>query len=778
MNRALKCRFIGFILLIFVFAGEIIGQTFLIHGYIRNQASGEPLSYAYCTDTLSKKTVFSNEEGYFNMQCNGKTIIRFSFVGCIPKLVEISQLRDTLLTVWLIPDTMESVWVNAREKLFLQTMLGKVSVSSSQINRSPSFIGVPDGLKSLAQLPGITTGKEGFSYLYVRGGALGQNLILLDGIPLFYYNHAAGLVSAINTYAVENIELYKSGFPAQYGNCSSSVIDFRVREGNKQKFTAKAEIGTLSTQAFLEGPLSQSHKSSYLIAARATYFDILNIPKYLRYLDTTEYYKDMNSYDGVSFLSMNAFDINFKLTQELSTSSKVYMHVFTSQDFLTSIQNTGISNLKNGYRNSNVVVSSGLQSSLSSKIFLNVRIGYSNNYTRNFDYNEQKNDITEKTDNWVKSFSQYGLAKLSLDFFASNSMTLRTGIDLSRMTTHPFEEHSLYMSEGIIRKDTTKGELTEYLSQGYAFFVEAEKRIASIFSLQIGGRGTYFVSDNDHYFGIEPRFSARWMISPQRSFKLNYALTQQFYHQLLINAYGRYLSIWLPASSLRPPEQIHQIALGYAQIFKGFFAEAEVFYKEMKNLVEILPLEAMSSDFGLNKTLTRPGKGNAYGVEASLEKKWNRVSGHINYTLMWSWRKFDDINYGEWYPFTYNHRHTINISTMLTVTREWSLTALWQFMSGQPFTVPVGYAKGNSALDGYPVFERVNNFHLPPYHRLDVQAMREWTSKKNLRKYCKISVYNLYYRRNPAYAKVDGNGKLVIISLYGLIPTVSYGWNF
>jgi outer membrane receptor for ferrienterochelin and colicin len=724
----------------------------------------------------TKRTVFSNDEGFFSIQCQKTAHLKFSFVGCIPYWIELSQPHDTFIVVNLMPDTVEAVYVKAREKLYMQTLLGKTTVTAASINKSPTFAGIPDAIKSMATLPGITSGKEGFSYLHVRGGTLGQNLILLDGAPLLQYNHAAGLVSAINTYAVENIDIYKSGFPARFGNCSSSILDFRMREGNKNSYVYKLEIGTLSTQATAEGPLSKAHTGSFLVAARTTYFDIINIPTYLRYLDTLEYQNDLKSTDGVSYASMNAFDLNTKISQEINSRNKVYFHAFISQDFLKTINESEFSKDNVGYRNSNVVFSGGIKSSFTEHIFLNLQLSYSANYTKNFNNYDLKEDLEEKTEKWIKTSMQYGMAKASLDIFVNNMLTFKTGFEYDNFSTKPYIDHKLNVVQDVITIDTTIGNNFKYNAQSYALFAESEYKPVPGISTLAGIRGIYF-SSSDKLWGIEPRLSLRWLISESSSIKINYTYTRQFLHQLLLYSYGRYITFWIPANKEYPAESVHQVSAGFFGVKNSYEFGIEGFYKNMNHLVESMSTDNSEVHTSIYDKLALPGWGDAYGMETYIEKDFGHISAGINYTLMWSWRQSEDINGGKRYPFTYNHRHVLNSHISLPINREWSITADWQFMSGQPFTVPVGYSKGTSTIYDDPLFEGVNNITLPPYHRLDLLVMREWISKKSYHKYAKISVYNAYNRRNPSYARVS-DGKLVIMSLYGIIPTVSYGWNF
>ncbi|MCX7985404.1 MAG: TonB-dependent receptor plug domain-containing protein [Bacteroidales bacterium] len=758
-----------------IITNHIHGQIYTVSGLIKSHATGEPLANAYCINLKNRQTIFSNDEGFFSLQCEGLTQLQFSYIGSQPTVLTFNQTRDTSITVFLTPDTIKAVYVQAREKLYMQTLMGKTTLNASLINQLPSFVGIPDAIKSIATLPGITTGKEGFSYIHVRGGTIGQNLILLDGTPLFHYNHVAGLTSAINTYAIDNIELYKSGFPARYGNCSSSIIDFRIREGNKNRYQGKIEIGTLTTHATVEGPLNKKRSGSFLLATRATYFDILNIPKYLRYLDTLEYQNDLKSYDGVSFVSLNAYDINLKLTQNLANRHKINIHSFVAQDFLKTTNEWTNSNDNVGYRNNSILMTGSIKSQVSSKIYTTLHLAYSSNYTKCFNDYDYRGETREKNESWTKNLMQYYQIRLFVDYYFNNKLTFKSGTEFYTTQIQPFINYQQNILNDVITKDTTMGYYFKYNAHNIAVFFENDYRINSKLSTNLGIRGTFFKS-TDKLTGIEPRISIRWLVAKEHSIKLNYTFTKQFMHQILLLSSGRYFTFWLPANKTHPTEEVHQVAAGYFGIINEFEYGVELFYKSMNKLVELKIIEEQNITSAYDR-LSLPGLGNAYGMETYFEKNIGKITGSINYTLMWSWRKFDDINFGRRYPFTYNHRHVVNTKIFFPINNEWSLSSSWIFMSGQPFTIPVAYSSGNSYFTENPLFSGVNNTNLPPYHRLDIQIMRNWTSKKGYSKYAKINVYNAYLRHNPAYARVS-EGKLTIISLYQIIPTISYGWNF
>lgn len=118
----------------------------------------------------------------------------------------------------------------------LTSQTGKVSLTPAQLNTEFSLLSSPDLVKTLQQLPGVSSGMELLSGLYVHGGKNDENLFLLDGTPLYQVNHVGGLFSAFHTDMVKNVDFYKSGFPARYGGRLSSVVDVRTKEGDMKSY--------------------------------------------------------------------------------------------------------------------------------------------------------------------------------------------------------------------------------------------------------------------------------------------------------------------------------------------------------------------------------------------------------------------------------------------------------------------------------------------------------------------------------------------------------------
>jgi outer membrane cobalamin receptor len=174
--------------------------------------------------------------------------------------------------------------------------MSKIDLPVDQIKNLPTLMGEKDVLKIIQLLPGVQKASEGQSGIYVRGGGPDQNLILLDGVPIYNVSHLFGFFSTFNSDAISNVTLIKGGFPARYGGRASSVLDMRMKEGNMKKYNVEGSLGLISSRLLVEGPIKKD-KTSFSISGRRTYLDALFRPFLvaLEGVDAGYFFHDFNA---------------------------------------------------------------------------------------------------------------------------------------------------------------------------------------------------------------------------------------------------------------------------------------------------------------------------------------------------------------------------------------------------------------------------------------------------------------------------------------------------
>ncbi|MEL7147417.1 MAG: carboxypeptidase-like regulatory domain-containing protein, partial [Bacteroidota bacterium] len=255
------------------------GQNHTISGYIQDQATGENLIGATVYSLGDEQGTVTNYYGFFSLTLpEGVKQIVVSYVGYKELTAEVNLTSNIQQTFKLSTDiVLEEVVITAEPEMAERTQMSTVSLSTREIKSMPALLGEVDVLKTIQLMPGIQSGSEGSSGLYVRGGGPDQNLILLDGVPVYNASHLFGFFSVFNADAINNVNVIKGGFPARYGGRLSSVIDISMKEGNNQEFHGEGSIGLVSSKLTLEGPI-KSENTSFIVSGRRTYIDALASP--------------------------------------------------------------------------------------------------------------------------------------------------------------------------------------------------------------------------------------------------------------------------------------------------------------------------------------------------------------------------------------------------------------------------------------------------------------------------------------------------------------------
>jgi len=273
-----KFYLLGLLLLLSFF---MRAQSFTISGYLEDQASGEKLIAANVYDSFSGAGAVTNTYGFFSLTLPADSVaLSFSYIGYQSQEERFVLSENRTINVSLSPYVeLATVEVTAErsERIEQRTQMSRMEVPVEQIKRIPALLGEVDVLKALQLLPGVQSGGEGQNGLYVRGGSPDQNLVLLDGVPVYNVSHLLGIFSVFNADAIKNVTLTKGGFPARYGGRLSSVLEINMKEGNLQEWHGEGSIGLISSKLTLQGPI-QKGKTSFLISGRRTYADLIFRP--------------------------------------------------------------------------------------------------------------------------------------------------------------------------------------------------------------------------------------------------------------------------------------------------------------------------------------------------------------------------------------------------------------------------------------------------------------------------------------------------------------------
>ncbi len=308
-------------------------KSIVVSGYIEDGASGEKLISAIVYAPKLGIGEETNNYGFFSLNLpKGEQKLTVSYAGYQPFELNLDLRSDTSITFRLKSIELETVTISAKkqDRIENKVQMSQVTVPIEQIKKLPALLGEVDVLKALQLLPGVKSGGEGQNGLYVRGGSPDQNLIMLDGVPLYNVSHIGGFVSVFNGDAIRNVTLTKGGFPARFGGRLSSVIEIDMKEGNLKEYHGEGGIGTLSSRMTYEGPIVKD-KASFMVSGRRTYVDLLARP-IIKSVNRKE--NKRNGTNNDLGLRLDFYDLNAKVNYKINDKHRIYLSAYTGDDGL------------------------------------------------------------------------------------------------------------------------------------------------------------------------------------------------------------------------------------------------------------------------------------------------------------------------------------------------------------------------------------------------------------------------------------------------------------
>ncbi|MBR7023947.1 MAG: TonB-dependent receptor [Bacteroidales bacterium] len=779
-----KRLLLSFVCLLGLITNVLAQSKGVISGTVRDEDSGETLIGVSIYEEKLQLGTTTDEKGRYELELPfGEHTLRVSYVGysTINKRVNIGNKPVTLnLKLESEQKKLSEVEVTSERKDRNVTAMA-MSVQTLDmitIKKIPALMGEVDVIKSITLLPGVQSVSEGSSGFSVRGGATDQNLILLDGAPIYNASHFLGFFSVFNNDAVKDATLYKGDIPANFGGRLSSVLDVAVKDDMPKRFSLQGGIGLVTSRLMLETPLFD-HKTSVMLAGRRTYAGLV-----LPFLG-----EDLNK------SRINFYDINAKVTQSLGKNDRLFLSFYNGHDEFNMQQMIGL-----GYGNSSATLrwSHIFSDRLTSNLSL---IGSRYRYSIDVNYSPYDFGIKAGTDaaslnydfamHWNdKHVSKFGLTT-GIQSYLQGEIDDRGGalsqylqIDQSTSVARKGLEHALYFTHDYSptpRLTFRAGlRLSCFQNIGEEDFYLLDDVMYVVTDTLHYGKGEVF----NTMINPEPRVAAKFQLDEHSSVKASYSRTVQ-YAQIASSATGGLpFDVWFPTSPNVKPQKCDQFALGYFRNFGNDAIETsvEVYYKNMQNVIDFKD-NAITFGYLLIDGQLRVGKGRSYGAEFLIRKNVGKFTGWISYTYARSFRTIKGISYGREYRSPYDRPHNIVIVGSYEVSPRITLAANWIYNTGQPVTFPYGQYTLNGVT--YAVYNgKRNESRYPDYHRLDLSFTcklgklenRRWQHELN------VSVYNAYARHNTWAITFDQgkNGSIITKNMYlfSAVPSISYNFKY
>ncbi len=769
-------------------------QKITIAGYVQEEKNGERLLGVSLYSPSFKVETTTNNYGYFSLTIPSDTAgVLFTAVGYEPLYINYNltnSLNLVIINLQKKPKSSEIATVVGRKNVAIEqrTNMGQINIPIEVIKALPKFFGETDVLKAIQALPGVSGGAEGTSGIIVRGGSPDQNLIILDGAPLYNTQHLFGIFSTFNADAIKNVELYKGGFPARFGGRLSSVIDVVVKDGNMKEYHGDIGIGLLMSRATIQGPIKKN-KTSFVIAGRRSYLDILAQP----------FVKAAAKAEGID-VGFGAFlyDFNAKVNHIISTKDRLFFSFFSTQDFLKFKVKEGDNNsssenkIRIGY--GNVLGTARWNHIYNKKLFSNTIVGYSK-YRFVTELNNKEIDPTGNFAIAAKYLSGITDVNGSINFdYRPNALhSIKFGANLINHNFKPGVSSIKVTDINMPIIDTVINPTVQNSVEGSLYF-EDDWEINKALKVNLGVHANFFQSKNKFYPSLQPRLSARYLLLNNWALKAGYSQMAQSIHLLTNSTTTLPIDLWVPSTDKIKPMRSSQYALGVAKTIwnNKYELSAEAYYKTMNGVIEYKDgasyLNASSDTWD---TKVEQGKGWSQGLELLLQKSVGRTKGWLGYTLSKTDRQFNTINFGKKFAYKYDRRHDFEAVVTHEINKNWEISATWGYSTATALSLPVANYGSTNLNSPYSFsnysqsidyFNGRNGFRLLNYHRLDF-SVNYTKQKKRYARTWNLSVYNMYNRKNPFFYFVDydnttNQGKIKSFTLLPLIPNLSWSIKF
>lgn len=770
-----KCALSAWIILFSVFLPSWIAaqSECYFNAKVVDSETGEPLIGATFRFDGMLINSATDLEGKLRMPvlC-GEHSARFTVVGYKPYTRRFHITGDSLYMIEMenIATQIEEVVVTAQGAVrTIETpALGVSVLSMKAVQKIAPAAGEVDVLRGLQTLPGISAVGEGANGINIRGGAVEQNLILIDNMPVFNPTHLLGLFSLFPTDAIREMQIYKGSIPARYGGRTAGVLDIKMSEPNSNQFSMKGGVGLISNRVHANIPLVKE-KLALVTSSRFSYNEYLinfynnvlvgavterripnNKPRFYDFANKITWAP--NAKDRISFANYSSYD-SYQVDTLFSIANIVprqaameYGHhnfALRWNHYFSETLNLNVLGVRSRYYTSTTA--------------RDVKAGFE--YKTRLDYHNAKVELTYAPSplqriNFGGTITRYDIQPADLipaegSSVGSVALPQEQAWEVALFASDEYELSKKLLAEIGFR-------YVNYWNIGPAsipvFASDIPRSLSSITdTLSIARNGI-----ESHYARFEPRLALRYKINDLSSVKIGYNRMNQFLQMISNNATPLPSVRWKNSNRYVPPAQSDLVSVGYFRDSKSRMWEwsVEGYYRWQRSIFDYLN----GAELNINpvvETQLLQGIAKAYGAELFINKKKGVMTGWLSYTYARSLQQITGdfpelqaLNNGEWFRSNIDKPHTLNLQVNFQTEKHNAASFTFVYSTGRPYTAPVSFYK-----DGFniiPVFTDRNNARISDYHRLDFawtitnpsMEERRWEGSWI------VTIYNLYGRKN------------------------------
>lgn len=754
------------------------------------------------------RTIKTDKNGAFllNLPSGKKIQLVFDDYPYYKRTISLEVNNDTSITIYLAAPKgitrLQEVEVIAgkpvNDKPMSVERLDKV-----QFLTTPAMMGERDVVKMLAMTSGVSSSSEGSADMQVRGGEQGQNLFLLNGVPLYFTEHAFGLTSAYNPSIVQSAQFYKSAFPVWYGGKISSILDVRTIVPSLTKSNGEVEVGLLMTKAMWNKPLIKNKLGMY-VSGR-----IFNLTPLMAVLDLqpeSEYQEHFR----IAFADFNA-----GLKYRLNDRNDFRLDVFRIGDNWVdkSISNGTYETDTYSFGKNDVQYNS----SLTWHHQMNEKTG--NELNAYYDhYQSSLNDLSqyEYASDHSTIFNEYRYKTGVSTFHLSDVLSWQLKPSIDFLSGMELNEYCMMPTRYEKRQDSVTV-ITEHKNQWFTetdLFTQSDFQLTKNQKFSIGLHMSLF-GHNKVFASFEPRLSYLIQLPKHYSFSVSVNKMSQAIHNVVNFGIGVPFQLYIGSNANFQPETSWQYDLGMGKEIKAadfnMSFKVDAWYKTMNHILAFYDnynayvfFEQNGDVYGDNQQYLAVGNRVAKGVDLSSYFNFSKTSVTANYTLMSAVDQFNDLNDGLPFASPTDIRHTFSIFASYQLTSRLVLSADWQYHSGRPITIPVKVMPNpsydydaNTFYMNHPneyshnyeylfLYGQRSNYYTKAFHKLDISLTKNYLIKRKYKSSFTFGLYNAYNRANAYTYKInivkqtDGTYKPVLqsISIFPILPSFSWRMEF
>lgn len=664
----------------------------VISGHVKEAVSGEKLYGAYIifgNGNSRRKIATANDNGQYAIGLQpGDYTVEVHYLGFSPFKKKVSLHHNTTLDISLTAKSYDLDEVAVKEHPALDEMNETAPSNMLSFNANDVF-------SRINLLPGVSGSIPGGNF-HVNGGSDDENLVLLDGVPIYHPNHINPLLTAVNGDAIKNITFHKYFFPAEYEGRLSSVTDIKFKEGNKQKYTQTLTLDMPAASVVAEGPIVKD-KLSYIIGGRRSWLDLFN-----------------RKNEDIDKLNHTFYDMNVKLSYDITPRSNLQAMAYTTSDHYLIPKEDGTTYPFLKWRNS--IYALKFSTLIGKKLINTSALTYSS-------YSNKVYALFVGYD--VEKYIKGGINSISFssdfNYKVLDIYDISAGIRLS---------HEAF---NIASTGDTLSNTEEDITQVSVYY-DNKFRITDRIYTQLGINFVSYVPHNcRNYYSLQPRFSFKYYLNGKNILFLGLSKMEQFYHSLRLDLLPMPTDFRMPSVNGFVPSTSNHYEAGWKHFHANGYIEASLYYKKRDHIVAFRP-DYVDEKIGWEKYIMG-GNGQSFGAKYFMYYDWRKFTLQFSCALSRSLDRYPDLKGRGNVPSLYDIPAALNLAMTYKLAPHSGVSLGTFFQSGKVKDSAIDYETTTDS--------EFRTTRQPANYRIDLAYNYSRTFKSGSRLMLRAGIYNI-----------------------------------